>query len=97
MAILSKIPLSPNNFQSFSKNVMCRHLWVALSLTLFYFQFRIPIEPDDQNHLEKIYFVMVDKTMTILWEKAEIVFGYVDEFTFLRVESSLAVFLGITR
>jgi len=40
---------------------------------------------------------MVDKIMTVLREKAGIVFGYVDEFTFRRVENSLAVFLGITR
>lgn len=59
--------------------------------------FRIPIEPDEQNHLEKTSFVMVDKTMTIRREKAGIIFGCVDEFTLRRVESSLAVFLGIAR
>lgn len=59
--------------------------------------FRISIEPDDENHLTKPSFVMVDKIMTIRREKTGNVFGHVDETTLRRIESSLAVFLGIAR
>lgn len=59
--------------------------------------FRISIEPDEENNLEKTSFVMIDKAMTIRREKAGSVFGHVDEITLRRVESSLAVFLGIAR
>lgn len=59
--------------------------------------FRISIEPDEQNKLEKSSQVMVDKTMTIKRSKLGKVFGVIPEKTMLEIDRCLALFLGIAK
>jgi mRNA interferase MazF len=56
--------------------------------------FRITIEPNETNGLNKPSQVMVDKTMTVAKEKVRKPFGKIEKNTMLEIERCLAVFLG---
>lgn len=58
-------------------------------------QFRVTLEPSEQNGLQKISQIMVDKPMTFLRDKIGDTFGTCDDETMVRVNRSLAVWLGI--
>ncbi len=57
--------------------------------------FRITIEPNAENGLQKPSQVMLDKAQTVSREKIGQSFGRLDDATMLKVTRSLAVFLGI--
>ena len=56
--------------------------------------FRITVEPNLTNGLNKPSQVMVDKTMPVMKEKVGEPFGKIDKNTLLEIERCLAVFLG---
>lgn len=56
--------------------------------------FRVTIEPNETNGLNKPSQVMVDKTMTVVKEKVGKPFGKIEKNTMLEIERCLAVFLG---
>lgn len=56
--------------------------------------FRVALEPGENNGLEKLSQVMVDKAMTISREKAGEPFGRMSDSEMLAVTRALAVFLG---
>lgn len=57
--------------------------------------FRIRIESDAANNLQKTSEIMVDKAQSVLRERVGEVFGHVTEEQMLAVSRSLAVFLGV--
>jgi mRNA interferase MazF len=57
--------------------------------------FRITVEPSPADGLRKVSQIIVDKTMTHLREKLGPVIGSLDDATMVRVDRSLAVWLGI--
>lgn len=59
--------------------------------------FRIPVQPSDGNGLHNASQVMVDKAITVKWDKMGPVIGQLDEDTMVAVDRALAVFLGITK
>ncbi len=59
--------------------------------------FRITIQPNPDNSLEKTSQVMVDKAMTVRRDKLSQTFGCIDCDALIQVERSLAVFLGIAK
>lgn len=56
--------------------------------------FRITIEPNTENGLQKISQIMIDKTHTISKEKIGKSFGKLSDDEMLEVNRALAVFLG---
>lgn len=56
--------------------------------------FRIMVQPNADNGLEKPSQIMVDKTQTIPREKIGKTFGRLDDESLLAVNRALAVFLG---
>ncbi|HET9112985.1 MAG TPA: type II toxin-antitoxin system PemK/MazF family toxin [Burkholderiales bacterium] len=59
--------------------------------------FRINIQPNVENGLDKPSQIMVDKTMAIKRDKLGHAFGYADTKTLIEIERCLAVFLGIAK
>lgn len=57
--------------------------------------FRITVEPDEFNGLQKPSQIMVDKAMTIKRERLREPFGVAGDEVMLAVNRSLLVFLGI--
>jgi mRNA interferase MazF len=57
--------------------------------------FRIRIEPDLTNNLQKTSEIMVDKLQSVARGRVGEVFGHVTEEQMLAVSRSLAVFLGV--
>ncbi|MFZ4480032.1 MAG: type II toxin-antitoxin system PemK/MazF family toxin [Rhodoferax sp.] len=57
--------------------------------------FRIRVEPDKSNGLQKTSDIMVDKAQSVARERIGNVFGHVSEEQMLAVNRSLAVFLGV--
>ncbi len=57
--------------------------------------FRIQVEPNATNGLQKTSEIMVDKAQTVSRERIGEVFGYVSEEQMLAVSRSLAVFLAV--
>ncbi len=57
--------------------------------------FRIRLEPDTTNGLQKPSDIMVDKAQSVPRERIGEVFGRVNEEQMLAVSRSLAVFLGV--
>ncbi|MBB1074087.1 type II toxin-antitoxin system PemK/MazF family toxin [Rhodoferax sp. 4810] len=57
--------------------------------------FRILVEPDATNGLQKPSDIMVDKAQSVPRERIGDVFGRVSEEQMLAVSRSLAVFLGV--
>lgn len=56
--------------------------------------FRIKIEPNEENGLQKTSQIMVDKTHTVSRDKVGKPFGNLNEDQILSVNRALAVFLG---
>ncbi|MDR1648044.1 MAG: type II toxin-antitoxin system PemK/MazF family toxin [Zoogloeaceae bacterium] len=59
--------------------------------------FRITVQPDADNGLQKPSQVMVDKAMTVRREKVGPSFGYLHVDVMEEIERCLAVFLGIAK
>ena len=59
--------------------------------------FRITVQPNADNGLQKPSQVMVDKAMTVKRDKVGQAFGRIDGDTMVEVERCLAVFLGIAK
>ena len=57
--------------------------------------FRITVQPNARNGLQKPSQVMVDKAMTVKRGKIGPAFGRIDADTLVEIERCLAVFLGI--
>jgi mRNA interferase MazF len=57
--------------------------------------FRITVTPNQDNGLQKLSQVMVDKAMTIPREKCGDAFGRLEDTDMLEITRALAVFLGI--
>ena len=56
--------------------------------------FRITVNPNALNSLDKPSQVMVDKPQSVARDKIGTVFGHLDDETMLAVNRALAVFLG---
>lgn len=59
--------------------------------------FRLTVQPDTRNGMQKPSQVMVDKAMTVKRDKLGEVFGSASDEVMLEVGRRLAVFLGIAR
>lgn len=57
--------------------------------------FRITVDPSQENGLQRISQVQVDKVMTVARERIGAVIGRLDDTALLKVNRSLAVFIGI--
>jgi mRNA interferase MazF len=57
--------------------------------------FRITVDPSPENGLQRISQVQVDKVLTVARERIGGVIGRLDDDTLLKVNRSLAVFVGI--
>lgn len=59
--------------------------------------FRVTVQPDTRNGMQKPSQVMVDKAMTVKRDKLGKAFGSASDEVMLEVGRCLAVFLGIAR
>lgn len=59
--------------------------------------FRITVQPNAGNGLQKPSQVMIDKAMTVKRDKVGQTFGRIDADAMMEVERRLAVFLGIAK
>jgi len=59
--------------------------------------FRVSVQPDTINNMQKSSQVMVDKAMTVKRDKLGAAFGSASDEIMLEVGRCLAVFLGIAR
>ena len=59
--------------------------------------FRVTVQPDKTNNMQKPSQVMVDKAMTVKRDKLGEAFGSAGDEIMLEVGRCLAVFLGIAR
>jgi len=59
--------------------------------------FRITVQPNPENGLQKPSQVMIDKAMTMKRAKVGQTFGRIDANTMVEVERCLAIFLGIAK
>lgn len=57
--------------------------------------FRITVDPSPENGLRRVSQIQVDKVMTVARERVGGVIGHLDDATTLKVNRSLAVFVGI--
>jgi mRNA interferase MazF len=57
--------------------------------------FRITVDPSPENGLRRISQVQVDKVLTVARERVGATIGRLDDATMLKVNRSLAVFIGI--
>lgn len=57
--------------------------------------FRLEVTPSRENNLEKSCQIMVDKITTVRKDKVRQVIGRLDEATMVRVNRSLAFWLGL--
>lgn len=57
--------------------------------------FRITVDPSPENGLRRVSQVQVDKVVTLKRERVGKVIGRLDDATMLKVNRSLAVFVGI--
>ena len=57
--------------------------------------FRITIDPSPTNGLQRVSQIQVDKIMTVAREQIGAVIGRLDDAAMLKVNRSLAVFVGI--
>lgn len=59
--------------------------------------FRITVQPDAENGLQKPSQIMVDKAMTVKRDKLGQPIGCIDADAMVEVERCLAVFLGVAK
>ncbi len=57
--------------------------------------FRITVDPSPENGLRRVSQIQVDKVTTVVRERVGGVIGRLDDATMLKVNRSLAVFVGI--
>jgi len=57
--------------------------------------FRLEVTPSPENGLEKVCQIMVDKIATIRKDKVRQVIGRLDEDTIIRLNRSMAFWLGL--
>ena len=57
--------------------------------------FRITVDPSPANGLQRVSQIQIDKILTVARERVGGVVGRLDEATLLKVNRSLAVFVGI--
>jgi len=57
--------------------------------------FRITVDPSPANGLQRVSQIQVDKIMTVARERIGDAIGRLDDATLLKVNRSLAVFVGI--
>ncbi len=57
--------------------------------------FRITVDPSKSNGLQRVSQIQVDKIMTVARERIGGAIGRLDDATLLKVNRSLAVFVGI--
>ncbi len=57
--------------------------------------FRITVDPSPENGLQRISQIEVDKIMTVKRERVGRVIGRLDDATMVKVNRSLAAFIGI--
>ena len=57
--------------------------------------FRITVEPSPANGLQRISQIQIDKVMAVARERIGKAIGRLDDATLLKINRSLAVFLGI--
>lgn len=57
--------------------------------------FRITIDPSPENGLRRVSQVQVDKILTVARARLGAIIGRLDDATMLKVNRSLAVFVGI--
>lgn len=57
--------------------------------------FRLEVGPSPENSLEKSCQIMVDKITTVRKDKVRRIIGRLDEDTMIRVNRSLALWLGL--
>jgi mRNA interferase MazF len=57
--------------------------------------FRITVDPTPENGLRRVSQVQVDKVLTVARERIGDTIGRLDDATMLKVNRSLAVFIGI--
>jgi mRNA interferase MazF len=57
--------------------------------------FRITVDPSPENGLQRISQIQVDKVTTVARERIGGVIGRLDDATMLKINRSLAVFVGI--
>lgn len=57
--------------------------------------FRITVDPSPDNGLQRISQIQVDKVTTVARERIGRVIGHLDDATMLKINRSLAVFIGI--
>ena len=56
--------------------------------------FRITVDPSPENGLRRVSQVQVDKVLTVARERIDATIGRLDDATMLKVNRSLAVFVG---
>ena len=56
---------------------------------------RLTVEPSSENGLRRASQVMIDKPMTIRTDRIGAPFGHLDDAAMVRVNRSLALFLGL--
>lgn len=57
--------------------------------------FRITVEPSPENGLRRVSQIQVDKVMTVARERVGAAIGRLDDAAMLKVNRSLAAFVGI--
>ncbi len=57
--------------------------------------FRVTVDPSADNGLRRVSQIQVDKVMTVARERVGAVIGRLDDAAMLKVNRSLAVFIGI--
>ena len=57
--------------------------------------FRITVDPSPANGLQRVSQIQIDKIMTVSRERIGAVIGRLDDDTLVKVNRSLAVFVGI--
>ena len=78
-------------FDTLSSVTLC----LATTTLLEALVFRITVDPSPENGLQRISQIEVDKIVTVKRERVGRVIGRLDDSTMLKVNRSLAVFIGI--
>lgn len=57
--------------------------------------FRITVDPSPANGLQRVSQIQIDKVLTVARERVGQVIGRLDDATLLKINRSLAVFVGL--
>ena len=83
--------IQSDTFAELSSVTLCLFTSTLLEAQLF----RIIVDPSSENGLRRISQVQVDKIVTVNRQRVGGVIGRLDDATMLKVNRSLAVFVGI--